>query len=207
MPGLSSKKAAKKRQKKICKGNMRKEAGFLTGRGNGMKLNRGDLIFKWSLYALAAALCLLAQGLFLRRIVIWGVMPFLYLFLGVIPASFENSNAGIVFSLCAGVVCDWLLPGSFPCLYTLLFPLAGSVAGFLSRRVLPAGLLCSLLTSTLIFALHGLFRCVLLLAAGHPAWEAGMWTAVREYVVTIPLVIPVSFLFHCVRERVRKLEF
>ncbi|MBQ9347743.1 MAG: hypothetical protein IJT94_10495 [Oscillibacter sp.] len=183
------------------------QRGKLPEGERGMTLNRGELIYKWSLYSLAAALCLLVQGLFLRRITIWGVIPFLYPFLGVIPASFENSTSGVVFSLCMGTVCDWLLPGSFPCLYTLLFPLAGSVASFLSRRVLPAGLLCSLLVSSLVFALHGLFRCVLLLAAGHPAWEAGLWTAVREFVVTIPLVIPVSFLFQCVRERVRELEF
>ena len=81
-----------------------------------MTLNRRELVFKWSLYTMAAVLCLLVQGLFLRRITIWGVMPFLYPFLGVIPASYENSSSGIVFSLCMGVVCDWLLPGSFPCL-------------------------------------------------------------------------------------------
>ena len=171
-----------------------------------MKLTRADLIYKWSLYALAALLCIAVQGAFLRRITLWGVIPFLYPFLGVIPVTFESEPSGLLFSLGAGMFCDWLLPGSFPCLYTLLFPLCGLIAGAISRRLLPAGFLCSLLVSVIAFAIHGLFRCFLLWAVGKGAWEAGAWTAVREFLVTIPLVIPVSFLFQCVRERVRQLE-
>ena len=44
-------------------------------------LARNEIMIKWSLYAAAAALCLLAQGAIFQRITLWGVikgegMPF-----------------------------------------------------------------------------------------------------------------------------------
>ena len=104
---------------------------------------RNETIFKWSLYAAATALCFLIQGSLLQRLVFWGVIPFLYPLLAAIPPTFEGPLAGTIFSLCVGAACDLLLPGPVPCLYTLVFPLAGLCAGLLSQSWLPAGFLCS----------------------------------------------------------------
>ena len=108
---------------------------------------RNETILKWSLYAAATALCLLVQGGLLQRLVFWGVIPFLYPLLAAIPATYEGPLAGSIFALTVGMVCDLLLPGPMPCLYTLIFPLAGLCAGLLSQSWLPAGFLCSFVLS------------------------------------------------------------
>ena len=105
---------------------------------------RNEAIFKWSLYAAATALCLFVQTGLLQRLTFWGVIPFLYPLLAAIPAAFEGPLAGTIFSLCLGVVCDLLLPGPVPCLYTMIFPLAGLCAGLLSQSWFSAGFLCSM---------------------------------------------------------------
>ena len=116
-------------------------------------LARNKLIVKWSLYGAAALVCLLVEGALLQRITIWGVIPFLYPLLAAIPATRESPAAGAAFALCVGVVCDLLLPGAVPCLYTLVFPLAGLCAGLLAQSVLPAGYLCSLAGTAAAFLL------------------------------------------------------
>ena len=40
-------------------------------------LARNELIFRWSVYGLAAVLCLLVQTLVLQRLTVWGIVPFL----------------------------------------------------------------------------------------------------------------------------------
>ena len=119
---------------------------------------RNETIFKWSLYAAATALCLLVQTGFLQRLEFWGALPFLYPLLAAIPATSEGPRAGSIFSLCVGLVSDLLLPGPVPCLYTLIFPLAGLCAGLLSQSWLPAGFLCSFVSAAAAFLLHGSFR-------------------------------------------------
>lgn len=162
---------------------------------------RNALIFKWTLYALAALLCLVVQGVFLQRLTVWGVIPFLYPLLAVIPATYEGPTAGTVFALAAGVVCDLLLPDAFPCLYTLLFPAAGLLAGLLSRSVLRAGFLCSLAGSAAAFLLLDLFRCLLLRTGQQGVWAAGCSIMAREFLITAPLIIPVTLLFRAVHRR------
>ena len=138
-------------------------------------LARNKLIIKWALYAAAALLCLLVQGALLQRITIWGVIPFLYPLLAAIPATWESPVSGTVFALCMGIVCDLLLPDAIPCLYTLIFPLAGLCAALLAQSVLPAGYLCSLAGTAAAFLLTDGFRCFLLWAGGQSAWQAGGW--------------------------------
>lgn len=164
---------------------------------------RNETIFKWSLYAAAAALCLIVQGSLLQRLEIWGVIPFLYPLLAAIPATFEGPLAGSIFSLCVGLVCDLLLPAPIPCLCTLVFPLAGLCAGLLARSWLPAGFLCSLVSSAAAFLMLDSFRCLLLWMRGAAAWEAGAWVMVREFCVTALLVIPLTLLFRAVFRRTR----
>lgn len=161
-------------------------------------LARNETIFKWALYAAAAALCLLVQGALLQRVTLLGVIPFLYPLLAVIPASYESPLSGTVFALCMGVLCDQLLPGPIPCFYTLIFPLAGLLASLIARSLLPAGFLCSLTVSALAFLLTDLFHCLLLWVDGKAAWGTGFSVLAREFLVTAPLTVPVTLLFRAV---------
>jgi len=158
-------------------------------------LVRNDVIFKWFLYAAAAVLCLVMQTAFLQRIHIWGVIPFIYPLLAAVPATREKPASGTIFALGVGVVCDLLLPGSIPCLYTLTFPLAGLFASLLSQGMLRAGFLCSLASAAIAFLLTDGFRCLLMWLNNRPAWETGAFLTLREFCVTAPLVIPVTVLF------------
>lgn len=161
-------------------------------------LARNETIFKWALYAAATALCFLVQGALLQRITIWGVIPFLYPLLAVIPATYEGPVPGTVFALAVGLVCDLLLPGSFPCFYTLLLPLVGLCAALLSQSLLPAGVLCALAGTTAAFIMSGAFHGLLLWINGKAAWSASAFVTLRELCVTAPLVIPVTLLYRAV---------
>lgn len=164
-------------------------------------LARNETIFKWLLYALAGLLCLWVQTALLQRVTIWGVIPFLYPLLATIPATYEGPLNGSVFALAVGVVCDSLLPDAFPCLYTLLFPLAGIIAGLLSRSLLPAGWICSLTSGAAAFLLTDIFRCLLLWIDRKAAWGAGCSVMVREFLITAPLAIPMTMLFRAVHRK------
>lgn len=165
-------------------------------------LARNEVIFKWALYGAAALLCVLAQGLICQRVTIfWGVVPFLYPLLAAIPATYESPRPGTVFSLVIGVLCDLLLPGAFPCFYTLVFPLAGLCASLLSQSILPAGFLCSLVSGTAALLLTDGFHCLLLLAAGKLHGSTAAYLTLRELCVTLPLAIPMTLLFRAVHHR------
>ena len=161
-------------------------------------LARNEIIFKWALYALAALVCLFVQGVVLQRVTIWGVIPFVFPLVAVIPDTFEKPTSATIFSLCVGVVCDLVLPGTIPCFYTLVFPVVGLWASLLSQSILPAGFLCSLVGTALAFFATGLFHCLLLWAGGKAAWGAAAFVALREFCVTVPLIVPVTLLFRAV---------
>lgn len=164
-------------------------------------LARNETIFKWVLYAAAAALCFLAQCFLLQRIVIWGVIPFLYPVVAAVPATYEKPTSGTIYALVVGIVCDLLLPGPIPCFYTLVFPLAGLFAAVISQSWLPAGFLCSLSASAAAFLLSGAFHCFLLWSRGKPAWAAGALVCAKEFLVTAVWVLPVTLLFSRVFHR------
>lgn len=168
-------------------------------------LARTATILKWTLYAAAAALCLLIQGALLQRITVWGVIPFLYPLLAAIPATYESPRSAAIFALCLGVLCDLLLPEPIPCLFTLLFPLIGLCASLLSQSLLPAGFFCSLTAGTAAFLIIDGFRCFALWMTGRPAWQAGGFLMVREFSVTAPLILPMTLLFRGVARRARRL--
>ena len=165
-------------------------------------LARNEVIFKWSLYAAATALCFLLQGALFQRVTVWGVIPFVYPRLTAIPATYEAPAPAAVFALCVGVVCDALLPGAIPCFYTLVFPVIGLCASLLAQRVLPAGFFCSLAATLMAFCLTDLFRCFLLWVTGRGAWKAGLFLLLRELCITLPLSIPLTFLYRAVARKV-----
>ena len=164
-------------------------------------LARNEIILKWLIYTAATALWFLVQGAFCQRITLWGVIPFLYPLLAAIPATFEAPVPATVFALCLGVVCDILLPGAVPCLYTLIFPVIGLCSSLLAQSLLHPGMLCSLAVTAVAFVLTDLFRCFLLAAGGVSPWGTGLSILVREFLVTAPLLIPVTALYRAVYKR------
>lgn len=107
---------------------------------------RGELIQKWLLYSLASLLFLALQALLLARISVFSLTPFLLPLIPALIGSFEQSAQALGFSLGFGILCDAALLGAFPCFYLLSSVLIVLLAGFISRRVLTRGLLCSLIT-------------------------------------------------------------
>ena len=55
-------------------------------------LARNEVIFKWTLYAAATALCFLLQGALFQRVTIWGVLPFVYPMLAAIPTQMVETS-------------------------------------------------------------------------------------------------------------------
>lgn len=166
-------------------------------------LARNETIFKWALYAAAAALCFILQDALLQRISLWGVIPFLYPLVAAIPATYEGPVAGTIYALAVGIACDLLLPGPIPCFYTLVFPLVGLCAALISQSLLAAGILCSLAAAAVAFLLTDGFHCLLLWINGRAAWRAGALLAVREFAATAALVIPVTLLFRAIYRKTR----
>lgn len=164
-------------------------------------LARNEIIIKWIIYTAATAVWLLVQGAFCQRITIWGVIPFLYPMLAAIPATFEAPVPATVFALCLGVLCDILLPDAMPCLYTLIFPVIALCTSLLAQSLLHAGLLCSLIVSALAFLLTDLFRCFILSVNGVSAWGTGFSIMLREFLVSAPLLIPVTLLYRKVYQK------
>lgn len=164
-------------------------------------LARNDLIFKWVLYGLAAALCWLVQSVVLQHITIWGVLPVCFPMLVAIPATFESPTAGCTFGLVLGVLTDLMVPGLIPCFCTLLFPLIGLAASLLSQSVLPAGFLCSLVASAMAFLAWGLFSGLVLAMRGKPDWGPALLLSLREMAVSLPLAFPMTILFRAVCAR------
>lgn len=161
-------------------------------------LARNEIIFKWVLYALAAALCFFVQGAVFQRLTIWGVIPFVFPLVAAIPATYERAVSGTLFALAVGVVCDLLLPGPIPCFYTLVFPLVGLCASLMAQSLLPAGYLCSLAAAAAAFLMTDLFHCLLLAMRGKLVWSTWAALSLREFCVTLPLALPATWLFRAV---------
>ncbi len=137
----------------------------------------------------------------LQRVEIWGVIPFIYPLLAAVPATYEGAVPGTIFAMGVGILCDQLLPGPIPCLYTLIFPLVGLFSALLSKSVLRAGFLCSFAASAIAFFLTDGFRCIILWMQSKAAWEAGMDVMVREFWVTLPLAVPVTVVYRKIFRR------
>lgn len=165
-------------------------------------LARSATVFKWTLYALAGLLWAAIQAAVLRRVTLWGVIPFLYPLIAAIPATLEGPVSGTVYALCVGIFCDLLLPSPIPCFYTLILPLVGLVSALLSQSLIPAGFLCSAAAALPAYLMTGLFHCVVLWAQGRSAWAAGLSISLRELIVSLIWTVPMTWLFRRVYRRV-----
>lgn len=167
-------------------------------------LARSATVWKWTLYALAGLFWAAIQAAVLRRVTLWGVLPFLYPLMAALPATMEGPAAGTVYALCLGIYCDLLLPASLPCFYTLTLPLVGLLAGLLAQSLLPAGYLCSAVAALPAYLLTGAFHCVVLWATGRAAWSAGLSVTLRELCVSVPWSLPMTWLFRKVYRYVHR---
>ena len=164
-------------------------------------LARNETIFKWLAYSLCALACAAVQGALLQRISLWGVMPFLYPVLAVLPGLFEGPLSGTVFALAAGVVCDAALPAPLPCFYTLIFPLAALAAALVAQSWVSGGPLCALLCAALALLITDLFHGLVLALTGKAAWAA-VWPRMgKEIALTLPCALLAYPLFALVFRR------
>lgn len=164
-------------------------------------LARNETILKWMFYGAVTVLMVLIQGSLLQRITIWGVLPFLYPLLPAALGMYEGSISGSIYGLTLGIFCDQLLCAPLPCFYTLVFPCVGLLSALISESFLPAGFLCGLTVSALSFLLTDVFHCFLLWAGGENVWQTGILVMIKEFCVSLPLLIPISMLFSAIFRR------
>jgi len=77
----------------------------------------------------------------------------------------------------------------------------GAKAGGGFHSLLPAGCVCSLSAAAAAFFLTDTFRCFLLWIDRKAAWSAGFSVMAREFLITAPLVIPMTVLFRIVHRK------
>jgi hypothetical protein len=162
---------------------------------------RQETIYKWGLYALVTLLCCVWQGLVLQYVKVLGVFPFVYPILAAVVSTLEGPLSGMIYSLALGVVCDLTISSPIPCFHTLIFPLAGLLAGMLARSVLSSGFFCALVTSVSAFVLTGAFHGLIFVFTSHAAWAETASVCGRELAISIPWALPVYFLFRLVWHR------
>lgn len=155
-------------------------------------LTRQELIIKWSTYAVVSQLLVLAYALVLRDFTVFGVHLFLPPLIVGVVASTEQTQAGTIFALALGVLCDLTLPGLFPCIYTLSFTLAALCCSFLAQNVLQPGLPCSIVVSALTFLFVDAFNMLALFLRGTTAFGAMVSVTLRETAFSCLLLV----IFH-----------
>ncbi len=159
-------------------------------------MTRRAMIQKWILYGLCALALVLAEGLILVRVEVWGVHPFLLPAIAVIPVTLERDEAALLFSVFFGLVCDLLSPvAGLPCFYTLAFLLSGALAWLLSGRVVAAGLVCSLAATTVSLAVCSLLHLAVLAGSQPVDASAAAMLAGKEALLSLPLTVLAHYPF------------
>lgn len=169
-------------------------------------LIRSETLFKWMMYALASLLCCMVQGLVLQRLLFFGVFPFLYPALAAVLSTLEGTVPGTVFSLVLGILCDLAMPGPIPCLYTLIFPLAGLVSALIAQSWIKSGILCALVASAFAMVMTDLLQMLILLFQRKEFWPAAPLLMLKETALTLPFVIPVYLLLAAVYRRCHRYD-
>jgi len=147
-----------------------------------------DLGIKWSAYALAVALLLFLHTLTTAHLCVRGVVPFLPPLLLAVIVSMEERLEGAVFGLVFGILCDFSLTAPVPWLYTVSFTAAALLVSLIARSVLQPGFLCSLVSSAATFALIDLILAAVLLLGGRSTLAAVADRALRELLLSLPLL-------------------
>lgn len=162
-------------------------------------LTRRDKIIKWTTIGAFVLLLLLLLDTLFRDVTVLGVHFFVPPMIVGIVASLEDTRTGAVFALVCGVFCDLVLPGVFPCLYTLAFPLAAVTCSYLAKNVVQPGPLCSLIVSALTFLFVDVFIMAALGLTDRAPFALMASVALREAVLSCALVLvchPVLTFLH-----------
>ena len=149
---------------------------------------RRDILIKWTLYTAAALTLLFVHSLFLGRVTVWGVVPFLPPLLVALPATYEEPWPSALFGLCFGICCDLMLPAPFPCLYTLSFVAAALAAVLIAKYAVQPGFFCSVAATAAAFAILHFFLAAAFVFRG-AALTTVLSLAVRETLVSSLLLL------------------
>lgn len=146
-----------------------------------------ETLFKWTAYALCAAVLLFLRALLLGELTVWGVLPFLPPVILACVASLEESPSAAVFGIAFGAFCDLVFPAPLPCLYTLAFTVSAVLTAILAKSVIQGGFLRALAGTLLTFILLALLNMLALPARGNlPAMVS---LAAREMLVSCLLLV------------------
>lgn len=148
-----------------------------------------EILFKWTAYALCAALLLFLRALILGGVTFWGALPFLPPILLTCVASLEEMCSATIFGLIFGVFCDLTLSAPFPCLYTLAFTLSALLTAYLSEKVFQNYFLRALFGTALTFLLTDLLCMLALAISGGAAFLPMLSLAAREAAVSLPFLV------------------
>ena len=147
-----------------------------------------EVLFKWTAYALCAALLLFLRVLLLGGVTFLGVLPFLPPVLLACVASLEEMRSATIFGLIFGVFCDLTLSAPFPCLYTLAFTLSALFTAYLSEKVFQNYFLRALSGMLLTFLVTDLLCMLILSFSGITAFLPMLSLAARETAVSLPFL-------------------
>lgn len=156
------------------------------------------LVFKWVIYVIATFLLLQVQTWVLDHVEVWGVTAFLAPMMVGVVASYEGSLAGPLFALGFGVLCDLGTASPAAAFFTFTFTAAALAAALMAEHLFSPGFLCSLASTTVCYLITALGRLLLL---GSGAWEVGAYVALREFLVTLPLLLVVFPVYRWVHNK------
>lgn len=157
-------------------------------------MTRRDLFYKWLFYSLTALLWLVIQHALLNTLDFWsGVHPFVLPMLPAMTAILEKRQESTLFSVCAGLFCDLLMPGPIPCFYTLAFLAITLLCAVIAARVIVTGFLCAVVCSVLALALSSALQILFLAPSLDFSAATGLSLAGRELLLSLPFS-PLLFL-------------
>lgn len=162
---------------------------------------QGRLFYRWLFYALAALLFLAIQSLFLNRVSLWGVHPFVLPVLVAVASSWEDRQECLCAAAVFGLLCDLWLPGVIPCFYFLSFSLCAFLAGIVSSRWISPGFFCAILNTVFSLVLNGALCALFLTYRGGSSTAAAALLAGKELLLSLPLTVPVYLLFFPIHRR------
>jgi len=167
-------------------------------------MSQRDLFYKWLFYSLLGLFWLSVQQLLLNRLTIWnGIHPFILPMVPAMAAIFERRQESCFFAIGAGLLCDLLLPGSPPCLYTVIFLFTALLSGLIAGRVIVHGFLCAFVCSVAAIVLSNLFHCIFFSPSTEFTAATALSLAGRELLLSLPL-FPLLFLsFRKIYHRIR----
>lgn len=159
------------------------------------------IVFKWLCYAAATVFLLLLDTFVFRNIRLWGVYPFLPPMIAGVVASYEGNSASPFFALVFGLLCDLTAFSPSPGFFCLLFTLSALIAAPLAENLFSPGLLCSFVSAVICYCLTAFGRFFLLLTAGVGDLGSMLYLALREILISLPLLLVVFPLIRWVNKK------